>query len=185
VTLSDDAGGKVKIDATTASELTFGVGHYFREYCTSLTTLLFNPSPLLKSPTHTATLPPCEYSLLLLFLLLFLLLLFFCFKRNRRAQIREPLLSAGNMTIGWKRGGGSNLFIPKSWAKIGAGKSLFTILRMFSYIPPSHQTSAYHAMLTCIITMTHAHHHITQRCTTHAQPHPRTHNGKTRSRRSD
>ena len=57
--LSDDAGGKIRIDATTASELAFGVGHYFREYC--------------------------------------------------------------NMTIGWKRGGGSDLFIPKLWPVIGGG----------------------------------------------------------------
>lgn len=33
VSLSDEVDGKVKIDATTASELAFGVGHYFREYC--------------------------------------------------------------------------------------------------------------------------------------------------------
>eukprot|EP00729_Bicosta_minor_P015069 gene15069-19943_t len=57
VSLSDEVDGKVKIDATTASELAFGVGHYFREYC--------------------------------------------------------------NMTIGWKRGGGSNLFIPKFWPVVG------------------------------------------------------------------
>ena len=61
VTLSDDSGGKIRIDATTASELAFGVGHYFREYC--------------------------------------------------------------NMTIGWRRGGGSNLFIPRSWPAIG-GKTI-------------------------------------------------------------
>ena len=38
VTLSDDAGGKVKVDGTTASELAFGVGHYFREYCKAYST---------------------------------------------------------------------------------------------------------------------------------------------------
>jgi hypothetical protein len=57
VTLSDDVGGEIRIDATTASELAFGVGHYFREYC--------------------------------------------------------------NMTIGWRRGGGSRVFIPESWPAIG------------------------------------------------------------------
>lgn len=62
VSLSDTVDGKINIDATTASELAYGVGHYLREYC--------------------------------------------------------------NMTIGWKRGGGSDLHIPKSWPTIGGGTTV-------------------------------------------------------------
>jgi hypothetical protein len=56
-TLSD-AGGKVAIAGTSASQLTAAIGLYFREYC--------------------------------------------------------------NMTIGWPRGGGSNVFTPAAWPTIGA-----------------------------------------------------------------
>ena len=72
VKLSDGAGGKIRIDATTASELAFGVGHYLREYC--------------------------------------------------------------NMTIGWTRGGGSNLFVPRSWPAIGGGAVTKKRLVPWSYM---------------------------------------------------
>jgi hypothetical protein len=53
-----DAGGKVAITGTSASQLTAAIGIYFREYC--------------------------------------------------------------NMTVGWPRGGGSNVFTPTAWPTIGA-----------------------------------------------------------------
>jgi alpha-N-acetylglucosaminidase len=56
--MSDAPDGKVAIDGSTASELAYGVGLYFREIC--------------------------------------------------------------NMTIGWKWGGGSKVFIPSQWPTIGS-----------------------------------------------------------------
>lgn len=56
-TISDE-GSKTRIEATTASELTMGLGVYFREFC--------------------------------------------------------------NMTIGWPRGGGSHVFKPAEWPKVGS-----------------------------------------------------------------
>ena len=92
MSLSDEVDGKVKIDATTASELAFGVGHYFREYC-KITLENYRPTPRLSSAPE--------------------LLL------TRGTLCRQTLLPTGNMTIGWKRGGGSNLFIPKFWPVVG------------------------------------------------------------------
>ena len=60
-TLSD-AGGKVAITGSSASQLTAAIGIYFREYC--------------------------------------------------------------NMTVGWPRGGGSNVFTPASWPVVGAPRTV-------------------------------------------------------------
>jgi hypothetical protein len=59
--LADAPGGRISVVATSASELTAGLGSYFREDC--------------------------------------------------------------NMTIGWPRGGGSNIFIPSAWPAVGARRA--------------------------------------------------------------
>jgi alpha-N-acetylglucosaminidase len=70
-TLSD-AGAQTAIAGTSASELTAGIGHYFREFC--------------------------------------------------------------NMTIGWPRGGGSNVFTPAAWPSVGAAPLVVARIVPYSYI---------------------------------------------------
>lgn len=72
VTLADTSDEKVAIVGSSASELSYGVGFYFREIC--------------------------------------------------------------NMTIGWKRGGGSRIFMPRQWPTIGSKPITKTRLVPWSYM---------------------------------------------------